>query len=271
MQSPAAWETLRIQAQFRLKSEDSNLTSTFIQQQQSTVKPTDRNRRKGVKSALFWPRKLGVSLVAGGALLLGMYLVPTIYGAAMSHLAVAAFRARSTTNRMWDSARIRAYQGTLGMRFAAPEAILRVPRVGIEVPVLEGTTDAILNRGVGHIPGTARPGEAGNVAITGHRDGFFRPLKDIAAGDLIEVERIALLSGSATPAHRVDRYAVRSTKVVLPSDTTVLKPTSDSTLTLITCYPFYYVGAAPERFVIQASLLSAAQAAALTVPSTPGE
>ncbi len=214
-------------------------------------------------------RKFGVSLIAIGCAFSAVYLVPTVYGTAMSHVAVAAFRAQSSTNRLWDSARIRAYKHTLGMSFAAPEAVLRVPRVGIEVPVLEGTTDAILNRGVGHITGTSLPGESGNIAITGHRDGFFRPLKDIAQGDIIELER---------PGKRIDRYVVRGTRTVLPSDVSVLKPTTDATLTLITCYPFYYVGAAPQRFVIQASLLpapqSTAQAAAHPFPPPqhlPGE
>ncbi len=192
-------------------------------------------------------RKIGVSLIAIGSVLLGMYVVPTVYGSAMSHLAVARFRSASRPNRLWDSSRIRAYQQTLEMNFPAPEAVLRVPRLGIEVPVLEGTSDLTLNRGVGHIPGTALPGESGNLAITGHRDGFFRPLKDASIGDVIEVQRRS----------HTDRYVVRKIKVVFPSDTSVLNPTTDSTLTLVTCYPFYYVGAAPQRYIIQASLLPA--------------
>jgi sortase A len=220
-----------------------------------------------------WPRKLGVSLVLLGALLLGIYLVPTIYGTVMSHLAIAQFRAQSSTNSLWDSARIRAYKRTLAISFAPPEAILRVPRVGIEVPVLEGTSDAILNRGVGHIPGTALPGNTGNLAITGHRDGFFRPLKDVVAGDIIEVQR-AGQSGNA--AQQTDRYVVSSIKIVSPSDTSVLHPTTDSTLTLVTCYPFYYVGAAPQRYIVQANLLpvlpvTAMQHAPLSVQPTSGE
>ncbi len=192
-------------------------------------------------------RKIGVSLIAMGAVLLGMYVVPTVYGSAMSHLAVARFRLASRPNSLWDRARIRAYQRTLDVNFPAPEAVLRVPRLGIEVPVLEGTSDLTLNRGVGHIPGTARPGEPGNLAITGHRDGFFRPLKDASIGDVIEVQRRS----------QTDRYVVRKIKVVFPSDTSVLNPTTDSTLTLVTCYPFYFVGAAPQRYIIQASLLPA--------------
>jgi sortase A len=219
-----------------------------------------------------WPRKLGVSLVAVGAILLAVYLVPTVYGTAMSHLAVAQFRAQSSSNSLWDSARIRAYKRTLGMSFAPPEAVLRVRRLGIEVPVLEGTSDATLNRGVGHIPGTALPGEPGNFAITGHRDGFFRPLKDVVPGDIIEVQRSAQpgqISGAS--AAETDRYVVENTKIVFPADTSVLNKTAGSTLTLITCYPFYFVGAAPQRFIVQASLLPTAPATASSVQPISGE
>ena len=206
-------------------------------------------------------RKVAVSLIATGAVLCGMYLVPTLYGSAMSHLAVARFRSQSSTNSLWNSARIRAYQHTLDLKFPPPEAILRVPRLGIEVPVLEGTSDLVLNRGVGHVAGTALPGHPGNLAITGHRDGFFRPLKDAAVGDIIEVQRP---SPSTNTAAITDRYKISKIKIVFPSDTSVLNTTTDSTLTLITCYPFFYVGAAPQRYIIQASLLPKQ-----TSPATP--
>ena len=204
-----------------------------------------------------WPRKIGVSLIVTGAVLCGVYLVPTVYGSAMSHLAVARFRSQSTTNSLWDSARIRAYERTLNLSFPAPEAILRVPRLGIEVPVLEGTSDITLNRGVGHIAGTALPGQPGNIAITGHRDGFFRPLKDAREGDIIEVQRKS----------QTDRYIVSEIKIVFPSDTSVLNNTTDSTLTLVTCYPFYFVGAAPQRYIIQASLLAPAPTSTAVTPA----
>ena len=219
-----------------------------------------------------WPRKLGVSLVALGALLLAVYLVPTLYGTAMSHLAIAQFRAQSSTNSLWDSARIRAYKRTLYLSFAPPEALLRIPKVGIEVPVLEGTSDATLNRGVGHIPGTALPGQTGNLAITGHRDGFFRPLKDVVPGDIIEVQRPGQPGQTSNPAaQQTDRYVVRNTKIVSPADTSVLNNTADSTLTLVTCYPFYFVGAAPQRFIVQAVLLPTAPATASFVQPISGE
>jgi len=206
-----------------------------------------------------WQRKVGVYLIAAGAILSSMYLVPTLYGSAMSHLAIARFRSQSTSNSLWDSARIRAYKRTLDLKFPPPEAILRVPRLGIEVPVLEGTSDLTLNRGVGHIPGTALPGQPGNLAITGHRDGFFRPLKDASVGDIIEVQR----------ASQTDRYVVRKIKIVFPTDTSVLNTTTDSTLTLVTCYPFYFVGAAPQRYIVQATLLPSAPSANSSVPSVP--
>jgi sortase A len=199
-------------------------------------------------------------MVAGG-LLLAAFLVPAVYGRAMAHLAVAQFRAQNHSQSLWDTARIRAYQHTLGVALTPPEAILRIPRVGIEVPVFEGTSDLVLNRGVGHIAGTAMPGQpggpAGNIAITGHRDGFFRGLKDIAVGDRIELQR----PGAAS---LTDTYLVRNVAIVFPSDTSVLNPTNASTLTLVTCYPFYYVGAAPQRYIVQATLLTSADSHAIS-------
>jgi sortase A len=203
---------------------------------------------------MHWQRKVGVALMAAGVLLLAAFVVPTVYGRAMSSLTVAAFRAQSSSNSLWDSARIRAYKKTLGVEMSRPEAVLRVPKVGIEVPVFEGTSDLVLNRGVGHVSGTAMPGENGNMAISGHRDGFFRGLKDVAVGDRIEVQR-------DTETGRADTYVINKIKIVLPQDVSVLKPTEKTTLTLITCYPFYYVGAAPERYIVQASLLNEAHAA----------
>jgi sortase A len=164
----------------------------------------------------------------------------------MAHIAVAQFRAQSPANREWDSARIRAYQRSLNVVFPPAEAILSVPRVGLQVPVLEGVDDLTMNRGVGHVPGTALPGQPGNVAIAGHRDGFFRVLKDVVPGDTIDVQRT-----SAT-----DHYIVRGISVVSPSDTSALRNTADNMLTLVTCYPFRYVGSAPQRYVVRAQLIA---------------
>jgi len=192
-----------------------------------------------------WRRKVGGGLMMAGALLVCVYAVPTVFGAAMSRIVVAQFRAENASHRNWDSARIRAYQRSLLVKFAPPEAVLRIPKIGLEVPVLEGDDALTLNRGVGHIPGTTMPGQVGNVGVAGHRDGFFRGLKDLAVGDLIEMQR-------AGAGEKADRYVVRNVSIVLPSDTSLLKNTTDSELTLVTCYPFRYVGSAPQRYVVQA-------------------
>jgi LPXTG-site transpeptidase (sortase) family protein len=119
---------------------------------------------------------------------------------------------------------------------------LEVPRLGLKVIVAQGDSPRILRRAVGHIRETALPGQSGNVALTGHRDTFFRPLRNIRSGDSI----------SFKTAESEFHYQVESTAVVPPSDVSVLQPSSEPTLTLITCFPFYYVGAAPNRFIVRA-------------------
>jgi len=193
-----------------------------------------------------WVRKTGVSLVAGGALLCAAGLGTAAYGRVMARVEVARFRAQGGAAALWDAKRIQAYEKTLHMKFDPPLAVLRVPAVGIEAPVLEGTSDAAMNRGVGHIEGSALPGEIGNVGIAGHRDGFFRALKDVQVGEIVELER-----RTDTGMQR-DEYKVERISVVEPSDVSVMRATTDSTLTLVTCYPFYFVGTAPQRFVVQA-------------------
>jgi sortase A len=123
--------------------------------------------------------------------------------------------------------------------------VLTVPRLGLHAPLFEGTDDATLDIGLGRIRGTAHPDEAGNLGIAGHRDGFFRPLKDIRAGDTIEV---------ATSA-QVSIYSVDRVEIVGPKDVRVLKPGAKRTLTLVTCYPFYFHGHAPKRYIVEASLI----------------
>ncbi len=128
-----------------------------------------------------------------------------------------------------------------------PQAVLRIPKLALEVPVYEGTSDVTLNRGAGRITGTAAVDSAtGNIGIAAHRDGFFRPLKDIAVGDALS---IATLSGER-------EYRVTKLDIVDPDDVSVLRSTDDSTVTLVTCYPFYYVGSAPKRYIVTAKLAS---------------
>ena len=92
--------------------------------------------------------------------------------------------------RLWSPQRVEKYRKSLESELGAPLAVLRIPKVGLEVPVLDGTDDLRLNRGVGWIEGTARPGERGNLGIAGHRDGFFRGLKDVVVGDSLELETL---------------------------------------------------------------------------------
>jgi sortase A len=117
-----------------------------------------------------------------------------------------------------------------------------VPRVHISVMVAEGTQPRVLRVAVGHIPGTALPGQTGNVALAAHRDTYFRRLGELKSGDLIRI----------TVPGRQYLYSVRFTDVILPNETWVLEPSTSQLLTLVTCYPFYYVGPAPKRFVVRA-------------------
>ena len=123
---------------------------------------------------------------------------------------------------------------------------IEVQRLGVSVVVMEGTSDKTLRRAAGHIAGTGLPGEPGNIGIAGHRDTFFRPLRNIRADDLITL----------TTPHGDYRYRVVSTKIVRPDNVAVLNPDGHEILTLVTCYPFYYVGSAPERFIVRARRVS---------------
>ena len=125
--------------------------------------------------------------------------------------------------------------------------MLDVPRLELSTPVIQGDDTRTLKRAVGHLPDTPMPWDEGNSAIAGHRDGLFRPLKDVKVGDEIRFR--------TTRAEY--RYRVKKTTIVKPDDLSVLAPQDDpATLTLITCYPFYYVGTAPKRFIVHAERLS---------------
>jgi sortase A len=119
---------------------------------------------------------------------------------------------------------------------------VEIPRLALSAVVLEGDSNQVLRKAAGHIPGTALPGRAGNVAIAGHRDTFFRALRNVRKDDVIALETIA-----STYHYRVD-----STDIVAPKDIRVLKPSDQPSLTLVTCYPFSYVGSAPERYIVHA-------------------
>ena len=131
-----------------------------------------------------------------------------------------------------------ATRGTLGQ--------IEIPRIGVAAMIMEGTDNRTLRRAVGHIPGTAMPGRQGNVGIAGHRDTFFRALRNIRNGDEITLMTI---DGSY-------RYRVDSIQVTGPENTQVLDSSADDILTLVTCYPFYFVGPSPKRFIVRAQEIS---------------
>lgn len=145
-----------------------------------------------------------------------------------------ATAARSTDRPVIDNA---PPEGPLGK--------INIPRIGVSSVILEGTDKDVLALSVGHVPGTALPGSDGNVALAAHRDTFFRGLEHVRLGDDI---RLVSMRGDRD-------YRVDTTRVVAPTDVSVLKETGEPTLTLITCYPFHYIGPAPRRFIVQAHLI----------------
>lgn len=138
---------------------------------------------------------------------------------------------------------------------------LEIPRLNISAVIVEGSDDESLKLGPGHVPGTALPGEQGNVAIAGHRNTHFLPLKEVQAGDKISI---------TSPRGNME-YAVQYVEIVSPDDVDAINPTDESQLTLITCYPFFYVGSAPERFIVHAKSTAPPQEAAAKPqsPETP--
>jgi sortase A len=206
-------------------------------------------------------RFLEVSLLAIGLTLVAVFLALRIYGHVAGRVATWTLTAaadQGTTGggvraqppehgvdvSLWSRERIEAFKQSLAARFEAPIALLTIRTLSLEVPVFEGTEERVLNRGAGRIDGTAKPGEAGNIGIAAHRDGFFRSLKDIRIGDRIELKT----------ADQTVKYAVDGLEIVVPEDVSVLSPRSRPALTLVTCYPFYFVGSAPKRFIVHASV-----------------
>ena len=145
----------------------------------------------------------------------------------------------------WSDKRIREHEASLEVPADAPQAILKIGHLNVQVPVYNGADDFNLNRGVARIIGTGRVGQGGNLGIAGHRDGFFRPLKDIQLGDTFELETY----------FGTEVYRVSSIDIVDPSELSVLGPTDKPTVTLVTCYPFYFVGNAPQRFIVKGEVL----------------
>ncbi|MGB5292136.1 MAG: class D sortase [Lysobacterales bacterium] len=147
---------------------------------------------------------------------------------------------------LWSDKRINDYHISHTQRNDEPLGILSIDKLNLKVPVYNGTDEINLNRGAGRIKGTARVDSPGNLGIAAHRDGFFRALKDIEIGDSIDM----LTQQGKT------EFVVSSITIVDPADISVLAPTDDKSITLVTCYPFYFVGHAPKRYIVKGELLS---------------
>jgi len=202
-------------------------------------------------------------LLVAGVLLLGLYVGTSFHAAILSHFAANRFAAADASLSpsqfkgappeppkrvdftLWSAKRVAAYEESLLRHFNPAIAVMRIRRLGLEAPIFEGVDDLTLDRGAGHVPGTPLPGENGNVAVAGHRDGFFRALKDIVPGDEIEV----------LTTNKKYTYSVDQIVLVLPKDVSVLESGSIQSLTLVTCYPFYFIGSAPKRYIVKALLV----------------
>lgn len=205
-------------------------------------------RRTGKVDVDRWlQRAERVSFVAG-ALLIGFVGFAYVDSVSANRAALAAFDAalesQAPDQGLWSSKRRQAYDANAQADLGAPAAVLRIPSIELEAPVFDGTDKVSLNRGVGHVDGSERPGTPGNVAIAGHRDSYFRGLKDVLVGEFMELETLA----------GIDQYRISEILIVDPLDMSVLDPTDVDVLTLITCYPFYYVGYAPDRYIVRGVL-----------------
>ena len=217
-------------------------------------------------------RTFEFALGAAGLLLLGTCAGTALDGFAQSQAAVEQFksalpapsaqvataspapqpaRTQLIDFSRWSARRIAAFENSLGAQQTPPIAVLQIPNINLEVPVFRDTGELSLNRGVGWIAGTASPGGEGNIGIAGHRDGFFRGLRSLSLGD-----EIRLLTSDSIAIFRVEKI-----EIVAPEDTSVLSPAAGRSLTLVTCYPFHYLGSAPKRFVVEGTFISDSAAA----------
>ncbi len=195
-------------------------------------------------------KRVEIALWLLGFACLGVYVASHAQSNQAQADAIALFARNETVQStqtpntaLWSEKRIASYDP--GAANALPPlGVLNIPNIDVRVAVFDGTSDKVLDVGAGRVPGTARIASAGNLAIAAHRDGFFRGLKDIEIGDEL----------SFSNQEGKFQYRVTETLVVEPADVSVLEPTEHPTITLITCYPFYFVGSAPQRFIVRAEL-----------------
>lgn len=185
-----------------------------------------------------------VGAYIAGALLCSLFALAQADSALGSTNAIEEFTASVTPpdQSQWAASRVRDYQAAQQSPMKAV-AVLTIPSLKLEVPVFENDDELSLNRGAGLVAGMGDPDAGGNVGIAGHRDGFFRALKDIKVGDVIEI-RTRL---------KVHRYRVTTVEIVDKFDKRLLADTELPGVTLVTCYPFYFVGNAPQRYIVAAT------------------
>ena len=205
-------------------------------------------------------RRIEISLWFLGAVLLTVFFTHLVSGEVQRNNDIATWKAQQMPDNgidasaptrdhappdqsLWSSQRIDAFISSFSEPAGDVLGIFEIPRLGLEVPLYDGTSELHLNRGIARIEGTAMPGAPGNLGIAGHRDGYFRVLKDIRVGDELT------LSTSSGP----QRFVVDSLQIVDPSAVDVLDPTDEQSITLVTCFPFYFVGPAPDRFIVRAT------------------
>lgn len=212
-----------------------------------------------------WVRRIEVALLVCGVMLLTFWGAARVQSIVSTRAALRSFAtlgssastaADPVSGRMgngplpgvdfslWEAKRAQAYSTTSAKDLDVPLAVLKIPKISLEVPVFDGTDSLTLNRGIGRISGTARLKKQGNIGLAGHRDGFFRALKNVSVGDTVELKS----------RNEMALYIVDEVSIVDPKDVSVLKPRSSPSLTLVTCYPFYFVGSAPQRYIVSASL-----------------
>lgn len=176
-------------------------------------------------------------------LLSGFYALAVIAGEAGRQADLDAFVAGmpDPDQSLWSQTRVREFAASRGLPVDPPVAVLRISSLSLAVPVYPDESELYLNRGVGLVPGSGSPDKGGNAAIAGHRDGYFRVLMNARKGDIVEVETRL----------RTHRYRVTAVDIVDKNDNRLLADTDEPTITLVTCYPFYFVGAAPKRFLVR--------------------
>lgn len=187
------------------------------------------------------------SLWVLGGICLTTYAHAQLTGALAQRSSIESFRERVNTvdQSLWSESRIEHHKTALAQGSDdVALGILSVPAIKLEVAIFEGTSARVLNLGIGRVAGTAHVGEHDNLALAGHRDGFFRGLKNIEIGDEMILET----------GNQKERYEVTEFFVVSPEDIYVLEQRGEPMITLITCYPFYVLGNAPKRFIVRARL-----------------